>query len=242
VSRRVLNEPPPPADQRIPYGDHPSQFVDYRYPSGRGPHPLAIYIHGGFWRARIDLTHGGHPCAALTAAGFTTANIEYRRAGEEGGGWPGTLGDVRRAVEFVLRGAGLPARAAGPGGPPHVLLGHSAGGPLALCLAAEMPDLRRVIALAPVADPRRAYELTLGDGAVADFFRGSPADFPERYAMRPPACPTVLIHGAADEVVPIELNRGFPGVQFIELPGADHFDVIDPQSAAFAETLRAARA
>jgi pimeloyl-ACP methyl ester carboxylesterase len=105
-----------------------------------------------------------------------------------------------------------------------------------------MPSLHRVIALAPVADPRRAFELNLGSGAVADFFGGSPGDFPERYAIRPPACPTVLIHGTADDIVPIELSRGFPGGQLIEIPGADHFDVIDPQSAAFVEVLQAVRA
>jgi acetyl esterase/lipase len=191
---------------------------------------LTIYIHGGFWRARIDLSHSGHPCAAFAAAGHISASIEYRRAGEEGGGWPGTLDDVRHAIHFTrARHPDLPA----------VLVGHSAGGHLALCMAAEMPDLRGVVALGAVADPRRAWELNLGSGAAAEFFGGGPDDLPERYAMAAPQCPVVLIHGTADEIVPIEVARTYPGGRLMEIAGADHFDPIDPETPAFAETLRA---
>jgi acetyl esterase/lipase len=225
-----MNEPAPPPDQRLAYGEYPSQFVDFRFPQSRDREGavLAIYIHGGFWRARIDLTHSGHPCAAMAAAGHISASIEYRRAGQEGGGWPGTLADVRRAVRFAReQHPGLPA----------VALGHSAGGHLALCMAAEMPDLRRVVALAPVADPRRAWELNLGDGAVTDFFGGGADQFPERYAMGRPVCPVVLIHGTADEIVPVETSRLYVGGRLIEIEGGDHFDVIDPETAAFGRVL-----
>jgi len=212
-----MEQPAPAADARLAYGGHPSQFVDSFLPKAAGLCPLAINIHGGFWRAYRDLTHAGHLCAALAAAGFSCANIEYRRAGEEGGGWPGTLDDVRRAIAFAREHAhefrGDPTRT--------FLLGHSAGGHLALCMAAEMGDLARVIAFGPVADPRRAWELDLGGGAAAEFFGGSPADFPERYAMRPSLCPTVLIHGTADEIVPVALSRDYPGARLIELAGAD---------------------
>jgi acetyl esterase/lipase len=223
-----MNEPAAPADQRIAYGDHPSQFVDFRYPSGQASGLLAIYIHGGFWRARIDLSHGGHPCAAIAAAGHLSASIEYRRAGEEGGGWPGTIEDVRRAVRFV--------REQHPG-MPTVVLGHSAGGHLALCMAGEIPDLRKVIALGPVAHPRRVWELNLGDGAAVEFFGGGADEFPERYAMGRPLCPTVLIHGTLDEVVPIEVSRMYEGGRLMEIEGGDHFDVIDPETPTFAKVL-----
>ena len=228
MSRRVLSEPAPPADERVPYGDDPNQFVEFRYPAA-APGVLIIYIHGGFWRARIDLSHSGHPCAAIAAAGHLSASIEYRRAGQEGGGWPGTLDDVRRAIQFTrTRHPDLPA----------VIIGHSAGGHLALCMAAEMHDLHRVIAIGAVADPRRAWELNLGDGAVTDFFGGTPDEFPDRYRIGPPVCSVLLIHGTMDEVVPIEIARSYRGGPLIELEGADHFDSIDPQTAAFAETLR----
>ncbi|HKA02416.1 MAG TPA: alpha/beta hydrolase [Candidatus Solibacter sp.] len=230
MSRRVMEEPPPPPDRRQTYGEHPNQFVDFRYPAGAGNGALACYIHGGFWRARIDLTHSGHPCAALAAAGWIAASIEYRRAGEPGGGWPGTLDDVRLAIRF--------ARAQHPG-VPAVVLGHSAGGHLALCMAAEMPDLRRVVALGAVANPTLAWKLNLGAGAAAEFFGGSPTEFPERYAMGVPVSPTVLIHGTADEIVPIEVARSYQGGRLIEIAGADHFDPIDPQTAAFAQVLEA---
>ena len=223
-----MNEAAPPADERVAYGEHASQFVDFRYPTGERSGILTINIHGGFWRARIDLTHAGHPCAALARAGHVSANIEYRRAGEEGGGWPGTLEDVRRAVQFVrerhpdLRG---------------VLLGHSAGGHLALCMAAELADLRGVVALGPVANPRRAWELNLGSGAAAECFGGGPDEFPERYEMPAPVCPVTLIHGTADEIVPVELSRSYARGRLIEIAGADHFDPIDPETAAFQQVL-----
>src|SRR5438309_3802769 len=139
----VMNDPPPPADLRLPYGDHPSQFVDFRRSHVPGVRPLVVMIHGGFWRARRDLTYAGHLCAALGRAGYATANIEYRRVGEEGGGWPGTFEDVRSALAFARsRGrefGGDPART--------VVMGHSAGGHLALWLSSEVADLRGVIAL-----------------------------------------------------------------------------------------------
>jgi acetyl esterase/lipase len=229
VSRRVIEEVPSSADERVAYGPYPSQFVDFRFPASVASAPLAINIHGGFWRASIDLTHAGHLCAAVTAAGFITANIEYRRVGEEGGGWPGTIDDVRRAVRF--------ARGRFPGAP-ALLLGHSAGGHLALTVAAETSDLRAVLALGAVSNPRRAWELRLGNGAAAEFFGGSPDEFPERYAMGAALCPAILIHGTADDVVPVEMSRAFPDARLIEVPGGDHFDPIDPEASAFNEVTR----
>ena len=226
----VRKDPP----SRLPYGNEPSQFVDFHRAAGPGPHPLAIMIHGGFWRARYDLHHAGAFCDALAAAGFTTANLEYRRVGEPGGGWPGTLDDVKTAVAFARdQATAFDADAART-----IVLGHSAGGHLALWVAAEIPTLARVVALAPVADLPLAHSLALSNCAVAEFLGGAPHEFPERYAFADPARPTpvprILLHGDADTIVPIELSRRFAAPSIlIEIPAADHFAVIDPSHAAW---------
>src|SRR5438270_9965439 len=113
-SENILSQASPPADIRLSYGSDPNQFAELRIPKttkvipseaefasserGRveGPAflPLALVIHGGFWRAKYDLTHAGHLCAALTQAGIATLNIEYRRVGNAGGGWPSSFEDV----------------------------------------------------------------------------------------------------------------------------------------------------
>ena len=101
----ILSLAPPLADARVVYGGDPNQFVDLRLRKGKGPHALAMVIHGGYWRAKYDLGYAGHLCAALTAKGIATANLEYRRVGNAGGGWPGTFADVRAAYQFLLQGA-----------------------------------------------------------------------------------------------------------------------------------------
>ena len=104
VSEDILSLPAPPADARIAYGTDPLQFGDLRLPAtsgGSGPYPLIMLIHGGYWRNRYDLAYFGHAAAALTAAGLATWNIEYRRVGDAGGGWPGTLLDVAVATDYA---------------------------------------------------------------------------------------------------------------------------------------------
>jgi len=77
----ILSLPPPKADARAAYGGDGNQFVDLRVPQGKGPYPLAICIHGGYWRAKYDLGYLGHLCAAITSNRVATANLEYRRIG-----------------------------------------------------------------------------------------------------------------------------------------------------------------
>ncbi len=107
MSDDILTLPPPPADARLAYGSDPNQFLDLRLPSSKekskAPYPLIINIHGGYWRAKYNLDHAGHLCAALTATGLATANLEYRRVGDEGGAWPGTFADIRSAYQFLLQ-------------------------------------------------------------------------------------------------------------------------------------------
>src|SRR5260370_15152153 len=103
MSDDILPLAPPPADARLFYGSDPNQFFDLRLPKSKGPHPVVINIHGGFWRAKYNLDHAGHLSAGLTRAGIATWSLEYRRVGNPGGGWPGTFLRTALGADF-LRG------------------------------------------------------------------------------------------------------------------------------------------
>ncbi len=240
----ILSLAPPGADARVAYGSDANQFIDLRMPKASGAHPLAICIHGGFWRARYDLEYLGHLGAALKAKGVGTANVEYRRVGNAGGGWPGTFEDIRTAYQFLLQNAqryGFDARRV-------IVLGHSAGGQLALCLAAHESGLTAAVSLAGVVDLQRAYELHLSNDAVVEFLGGKPADVPEHYREADPMKVVIrtrqwLVHGAEDDVVPPALSKDYvdakvkskEDARLVTIPGAGHFDVVDPRSEAWAQ-------
>src|SRR5690349_6163632 len=105
MSESILDLAPPAYDRRVRYGDAPQHFFDVRFPTGENAPCAIINIHGGYWRAKYDLEHAGHFCAALTDAGCVTVNVEYRRVGDPGGGWPGTFADLRHAFDSVLQHA-----------------------------------------------------------------------------------------------------------------------------------------
>src|SRR5579864_9332189 len=247
MSDDILSLQAPRADARIAYGSDPNQFLELRLPAtkerSKSPCPLVINIHGGFWRAKYNLEHAGHLCAALTARGLATANLEYRRVGNNGGAWPGTFSDIRSAYHFLVQNAqvhNFDSRRT-------VVMGHSAGGQLALCLAAHEPSIQRVISLAGVVDLERAYELHLSNDAVVEFLRGKPSEVPDRYREADPMQLSIrqarqwLIHGSADDTVPPALSRSYVSakqkrrpkedVHLLEIAGAGHFDLIDPRSA-----------
>jgi acetyl esterase/lipase len=255
LSESILTRTPPAADVRLPYGDDPFQFGDLRLPTGAGPHPCVIAIHGGFWRARYDLTHLGHLCHALTATGFATWSLEYRRVGNPGGGWPGTFHDVAHgaahmwtiAAEYDLDPANV------------LVLGHSAGGHLALWLAglgavstnspihATPLSLRGAVSLAGVLDLCRGWDLGLSGGAVGELLGGSPESVPDRYAAASPIAllplgvRQLLVHGTADDAVPHELSAAYNAAAIargddsalLSLPDTGHFEVIDPDSSVW---------
>jgi acetyl esterase/lipase len=246
--RSVLSRPAPPPALAVRYGDEPEQVADAWPAGGRAAErPLVVLVHGGFWRPGYDRTHLGPMAAALRAKGLTVARVEYRRL-------PGcpeaAVGDVRRALRLVpgaLAAAG--ARHSGA----SVVVGHSAGGHLALCAASRpAPGLVGALALAAVADLRLAHDLGLGDGAVADFLGGPPdgaaALDPPR--LPAPGVPVVLVHGTGDATVPIALCEAYaaahPVARTVPVPGAGHFALIDPLSAAWpavvAELLALCRA
>lgn len=252
--RAVLTRPAPAPDVTVAYGDHPDQVADLRRPTRSGPpRPLVVVVHGGFWRAEYDRAHTGPLAAGLAGLGYPVAQVEYRRTGQPGGGWPGTLTDVRDAVAVLptLAARALPGRVA-PG--PPLLVGHSAGGQLALYVAATAPaTVAGVLALAPVADLVAAYRRDLDDGAVAALLGGGPAEVPDRYASADPSISvprqtrTVVVHGSFDRQVPIELSRRFVTIAqgagaattLIELTECEHFGLIDPLSPAWPHVARA---
>lgn len=245
----ILSKPQPAPDQRLAYGSDANQFVEARIPKGNGPHRVLLNIHGGYWRAKYDLGHAGHLCEALRSAGIATFNVEYRRVGNEGGGWPGTFADVRSAYQFIRQRASQFHLDAG-----HLaVMGHSAGGQLALCLAAHEPVLRGVVSLAGVVDLKRAYSLHLSNDAVVEFLGGKPEQVPEHYREANPMELSIprarqwVLHGKYDDSVPPDFSRDYAGqkkkrgerVELVEIAHAGHFELIDPGSDAF-QQVRAA--
>jgi acetyl esterase/lipase len=239
----ILTLPPPAADARLAYGSDPNQFGDIRLPKAQGSLPVAMMIHGGFWRAKYDLNHAAHLCAALTAKGLATWNVEYRRVGNQGGGWPGTLEDIVAAYRFlpqVAKRYNLDVTRV-------LVMGHSAGGQLAICLAAHEPNVKRVTSLAGVLDLQQAWELHLSNDAVVEFLGGKPKDVPEHYREADPMHLPVpkatqwVIHGAADDVVPATFSRNYAeqkkqrgeDVHYLEISTAGHDDLIDSRSTAW---------
>ena len=211
--------PKPAVGERIAYGKAPQQFGELRLPKGKGPHPVAVLVHGGCWLAAYDYQYFNHLAAALADAGVASWTIEYRRLGDEGGGWPGTLLDVARATDHVRVLAGthpLDVKRV-------VSIGHSAGGQLALWLGARhklpaksdlhLPNplaLKGAVGLAPISD-LAGYRVGAPDSCNASVDRllgGGPTQFPERYAQASPLAllplgtPQWLIQGGADPIVP----------------------------------------
>lgn len=210
--------------------------------------PLVVLVHGGGWRYR-DGGLGGLTAMArdLSRHGIAVFNTEYRRIGS-GGGWPTTLTDVRDAAEFA---AGLPARYPSINGP-IVLVGHSAGGQLALWAATHEPHPpQAVVSIAGPLDMR--YAEAQGDPNVRAFL-GIPSQVPARYAVAdpssqaPPAIPLLLLQGTRDRVVPLKVvqryledmaGRTLPAMRLDELPGATHTSLVTRGGIGYADTLAA---
>jgi acetyl esterase/lipase len=228
----LTDRPPSPAEERIAYGPGPLHFGDLRLAGGDGPHPLAVVLHGGGWMANYNLIHTGHMCSALTGAGIATWNVEYRSHGDVGGGWPGTLEDVRLALALVPSLPRIdPARV--------VVVGHSAGGHLAL-LGARGAPVGAVVAIAPVAEPEAwdsdSVGLFFGDVVPVE---GSP-----RRSL-PLGVPQTVVHGTDDESVPFAMSAAYveaaraagDDARLLALEGAGHFEPVDPQSAEWPRVL-----
>jgi len=244
----------PNAFQVVRYGREPDQFGELWRAPGPSPQAVVVLIHGGYWRARyrLDLMHA--LAGDLRSRGYTVWNLEYRRIGVSGGGWPGTFDDIAAGIDMLWSLAGYyrldPSRV--------TVVGHSAGGHLALWasarqqLAASWGRPRVVpvhaVALAGVCDLVAAARQRLSNDAAAELLGGGPDDIPGIYRqacprqLLPLGVPQTLVHGTADTDVPLALSGEYAeaaelaGDQaaFWELPGADHFDLIDPASPAWA--------
>jgi len=195
------------------------------------------------------------PFTAGTGARNTTwsiwvicANLEYRRVGNAGGGWPGTFADIRAAYQFLVQNGRREFDKQRV-----LVLGHSAGGQLALCLAAHETGVKAAISLAGVVDLQRAYGLHLSNDAVVEFLGGTPAEVADHYREADPMKLAIdarqwLVHGVADDIVPPAFSRDYVSAKrnmkedarLVQIAGAGHFDVVDPRSGAWKEVERAA--
>ena len=241
-------------DQVFRYGDEPGQDVEAWLPPGlAGPAPLVFLVHGGCWLEAYDRSHLRPLATALSERGYVVLLPEYRRVGQPGGGWPGTFEDIALAVDSI---AGLPMAAADKEN--SVLVGHSAGGHLALWAAGRDrlgtgEELYREDPFLPRAAIGLAAITSLEDYAVGDnscqrvtpeLMGGSPEERPGRYAQASPAMlgtsiPTVLLQGSADAIVPPGQARALPGAEPRLVEGAGHFDLVHPGTPAFQALLAA---
>lgn len=248
IARAALRRPP----GRVQYGEHPRQVADLHKPPGEGRHPVVVVLHGGYWQPPYTRLITRPLCLDLVRRGHVALNVEYRRLGKEGGGWPQTFEDVAAAIDHLaaLDDASLDLARV-------TMLGHSAGGQLALWAAGrdDLPGgavgcapavhVQRVLALAAVTDLADAGQ------AAHELLGGGPAEVPERWAQADPmrriplGVPVGLVHGTGDETVSVQRSRAYAAaaqaagadVSLTETPGG-HRDPIDPDSRAWAVAAR----
>jgi acetyl esterase/lipase len=217
-----------------------------------------VLLHGGFWRAPYSKALMRGLARSVSRRGWAAWNIEYRRLGRfgGGGGWPTTLEDVAGATDFLATRDGLDLDRV-------VTCGHSAGGHLALWLAARnrlgdrgpggppAVHVRAAIALAGVGDLREGDALRLGHGAVGELLGGRPDEVPTRYAVASPAeilplgVPQILVHGLDDTVVPAGMSERYADraraagddARYVPLPGVGHRPLLRAGGAGWMAAL-----
>ena len=232
----ILTREAPEPDVVVTWGPGPHDVGDVQL--GGDDRPLVMLIHGGFWRPGYDRHHLRATSHALAAEGFTTVAPEYRRVP---GNPDASCEDVRVALRVI------PVELRGRHDGRVIVVGHSAGGHLALWAASAAPaaGLVGTVALAPLADLATAERLGLGDGAVLDFLGRPATTRPELDPVRrvSAAQPVVVVHGREDQIVPVAQSEAYvaahPSATLIAVPDAGHFDVIDPKSEAWTLVLGA---
>jgi len=205
------------------YGDDPSQFGELW-----GTGPVAVLIHGGFWKAEYGLELMHALAADLVSRGWAAWNIEYRRLGN-GGGVPETLDDVGAAIDALADLDGVDLTRV-------VAIGHSAGGHLAAWAAtraAPRVPLTAVVSQAGVLDLQRARELRLSNGVVDRFLGDEPTSVASPIERLPLGVPALLTHGGRDDIVPVEISERFAraaGATLVVEPDEEHFGHLDPEN------------
>ncbi|MDG1908879.1 MAG: alpha/beta hydrolase [Pseudomonadales bacterium] len=238
----------------VPYGAGEHQFAEYWHPGTSEP-ALVILIHGGCWSNEYGLDHIRALASKLKGSGYAVWSTEYRRVGDVGGGWPGTFEDIADSLNYTDKLSNINQHA-------KFVVGHSAGGHLALWVAAaghlplESPlgkrmktQIQGAIGLAPIAD-LAAY--SLGDNScevvTEKLMGGSAIDLAERYALGSPSAllpsiDSILIHGEGDTIVNISQSQRYAAsssrASIIPLKGLGHFDMINPEGPVFDRIIEA---
>jgi acetyl esterase/lipase len=244
----------PPRPLRIPYGPDPEQYAELTLPESSGstvPHAgVVVIIHGGYWRSKHTAELGRPGALDLAGRGFTCWNLEYRRAGN-GGGWPETFNDISDGIDAL----GPASREHGLDLSRVTVLGHSAGGQLAVWAAARSGaavPVTGVVSQAGVLNMAQALELELSDGAVRNFLGSSPADDGDRYRSADPlqllplSAPVVALHSESDSAVPLSCSTTFVNAALasgspaeLRLVPGDHFAPITPGTPAWSAVVTA---
>ena len=258
----LLAVPPTPADHVISYGKDSLQFGQLRLPEREGPHPVIIIIHGGCWLSQYDLQHISPLATELTKEGFATWSLEYRRVGSEGGGWPNTFLDVAQGADYLRELAKkfpLDLNRV-------ITLGHSAGGHLALWLAARHKLssvsplytnnpllISGVVSLAGVGDLSLPEYQAICGSVVPKLMGGNPSQVPDRYAhgspieLLPLDIPQILIQGAEDSTVSLTSAQAYhetaqksgDKTDLVVIQDAGHFEVVIPTTTCYSEVRKA---
>lgn len=231
--QQVLELPSEASQKKYTYGPHPSQYVDYwGTPTQSDSAANVIFIHGGCWLKEYDINHTNPASSALRKAGFNVWSVEYRRLGERGGEWPASLNDVKAAIHFIQQKLN---------DAPVAVMGHSAGGHLALLATSDtispVQNIKTVIGLAAITD---MVSYTQAEGscnrAAANLMKTAYAEesdykkaSPDTYDLH---ANTWLIQGTADNIVPVSQTQGL-NVHIEAIEDAGHFDLIHPHSIAW---------